>query len=159
MVSNARKTAIEAALEAGSFIRDRVGLIKTVDYKGAFNIVTDVDKASEIIILEILKGEFPNDCVLAEEGGNSAPNGKSERRWLVDPLDGTTNFTHAYPFFAVSIGLEESGELVLGVVYNPMSNELFWAEKGEGAWLNDDRIHVSSVDAIAESLLFNRLSS
>lgn len=145
------ETAINAARKAGALMKERLGKIKNIDYKGAFNIVTDVDKASEKIILEILCAEFPDYSVLAEEGG--AMSSGSQKRWLIDPLDGTTNYTHSYPFFCVSIGFEDAGEVVAGVVYNPIADELFWAEKGAGAWLNQDRIHVSRSQSLSTSLL------
>jgi myo-inositol-1(or 4)-monophosphatase len=146
-----RNTAIKAAREAGKLILSKLGEAKKIDYKSAFNLVTDVDKASEAIIIKCILDEFPGDEILAEESGASKQ--KSERRWLIDPLDGTTNFAHAYPFFCVSIGLEEMGKRVLGVVFNPVANELFWAEPGEGAWLNDERIAVSKIGKLEESLL------
>lgn len=147
-----RKVAFRAALEAGNLMRHKLGRISKIDYKSAFNIVTDVDKACEETILEILKSEFPADAILAEEGGTN-PNSTSNRRWLIDPLDGTTNYAHAYPFFCVSIGLEENGQMIMGVVFNPISDELFWAEAGHGAFLNDEPLRVSTVDSLEESLL------
>lgn len=151
-VSKAKKTAFRAAQEAGKFIKQRLGNIKRIDYKGAFNIVTDVDKGSESMILEILKSEFPDDNYTAEEGGGKESS-KTNRRWYIDPLDGTTNFTHTYPVFCVSIGLEEDGKMLLGVVYNPISDELFYAEAGQGAYLNDEPIHVSIIHELGTSLL------
>ncbi|MBS1955620.1 MAG: inositol monophosphatase [Cyanobacteria bacterium SZAS-4] len=151
-VNRAKSAAFSAALEAGKFIRDRLGNIKQIDYKSAFNIVTDVDRASEKMILEILKSEFPDDSYLAEEGGGHEAK-KTNRRWYVDPLDGTTNFTHSYPFFCVSIGMEEAGQMIVGVVYNPIADELFYAERGQGAFLNDEPIHVSSIGELSHSLL------
>src|SRR5580700_4943612 len=106
----AKETAVKAALAAGQLIRERVGHIKRIDYKSAFNIVTDVDKSSEAIILETLRSKFPDDDFIAEEGGHMEV-GRSDRKWFIDPLDGTTNFTHSYPFFAVSIGLEEANKM------------------------------------------------
>lgn len=151
-MKNARKIATQAALEAGKILKDRLGDVRTIDYKAAYNIVTDVDKASEEKIFSIILKEFPEDDVLAEESGFT--KGKtSKRRWLIDPLDGTTNYAHTYPFFSVSIGLEEDGKRILGVVYNPMTDELFWAEPGEGAWLNDKRISVSDLKEMKTSLL------
>jgi myo-inositol-1(or 4)-monophosphatase len=149
-----RKAAAQiAAREAGKIILEKLGRIK-IDYKSAFNLVTDADKAAEAKILEILTGQFPEDEVLAEESGeNMGAKGKSRRRWLIDPLDGTTNFAHAYPFFCVSIALVENDKRVLGVVYNPTSNEMFLAEAGKGAWLNDERIQVSPITNLEESLL------
>jgi myo-inositol-1(or 4)-monophosphatase len=145
------ETAIRAAREAGSLMRERLGKIRDIDYKGAFNIVTDVDKGAERIILDILNSEFPDYSVLAEEGGATGTG--AERRWLIDPLDGTTNYAHSYPFFCVSIGLEDAGKMVSGVVYNPIADELFWAETGKGAWLNQHQLKVSKVSALSESLL------
>ncbi len=150
IVKKERQIAFRAALEAGALIRERMGQA-SIDYKSAFNIVTDVDKASEELILKILHDEFPGDDFVAEEGGGKAI-GKA-RRWLIDPVDGTTNFAHGYPFFCVSIGLEEKGEMVLGVIYDPVRDEMFSAIKDNGAFLNDDRIHVSKVETLTNSLL------
>lgn len=144
--------AIKAARSAGALILERLGDVGKIQYKGAFNLVTDVDKAAEDVIIKILKEEFQHDAILAEESGATAGN-KSKRRWLIDPIDGTTNFAHSYPFFCVSIALEEAGQLLLGVVFNPVANELFWAQKGCGAWLNDKPIKVSQIQRLNESLL------
>lgn len=151
-MSKAKETAIKAAEAAGKLMIERLGAIGKIDYKGVANLVTDVDKASEAIIIEIIQKQFPDDQVLAEESGASEGK-KTERRWLIDPIDGTTNFAHSYPFFCVSIALEERGKLVLGVVLNPVSKELFWAEVGGGAWLNDQPIKVSTIKHLGESLL------
>jgi myo-inositol-1(or 4)-monophosphatase len=157
-LNNARETAVKAARSAGQLILQKMD-DKTIDHKGTFNnLVTDVDKAAEAIILEILKHEFPDDEVLAEESGVSGNKG-TNRRWLVDPIDGTTNFAHGYPFFSVSIALEEAGKLKLGVVFNPVADELFWAEPGEGAWLNDKQIKVSNVSGLDGSLLATGFSA
>lgn len=149
--ARAKEVAIEAALRAGAYIRESVGKIDKIDYKSAFNLVTNVDQQSEVLILEIIKRAFPGDSVLGEEGGGSVES--QGRRWLIDPVDGTTNFAHSYPFFCVSIGLEIDGVLSVGVVYNPISSELFTAEKGKGAFLNDKKIQVSNVASLSESLL------
>lgn len=146
-----KNTAFKAAHEAGKLLKERLGNIKQVDYKSAFNIVTDVDKASEKLILQIIKESFPDDSILAEESGSCKQ--ASNRRWLIDPLDGTTNYTHGYPFFSISIGFELDSEVVFGTVFNPVANELFWAEKGKGAFLNDNQIRVSTVDKLEASLL------
>lgn len=145
-----KEVAIRAARTAGAILRERLGKIKNIDYKSAFNIVTDVDKESERQIIAIIKQHFPNDRILAEETG--AHEASSTRRWLIDPLDGTTNYAHSYPFFCVSIGFEDAGEPLLGVVYNPISDELFWAQKGKGAYVNDHAIHVSKSATLATSL-------
>ncbi len=149
--SKDKQVAIKAALEAGKFIKERLGNISRIDYKSAFNIVTDVDKTSESMILKAIKSNFPNDSVVAEEGSGALDN--LERCWFIDPLDGTTNFTHTYPFFAVSIGLEIASEMALGVVYNPVSDEMFFAEAGKGAYLNDHPIKVSKIDNVSSSLM------
>lgn len=151
-MKNARQIATRAALEAGKILKERLGDVRTIDYKAAFNIVTDVDKASEAKIFSIILDEFPEDDVLAEESGFTKGQ-TSKRRWLIDPLDGTTNYAHTYPFFSISIALEEDGKRILGVVYNPMTDELFRAEPGEGAWLNDERLFVSDAKELSTSLL------
>ena len=157
-----------AALAGGALLKARVGKIKSVDYKSAFNLVTDVDKASEELIISTIKAAFPQDSFLAEESGishgkssassqgqgkNISPIKSPIRRWIIDPLDGTTNYTHSYPFFCVSIAAEEDGIVTHGVIFNPMSGELFRAIKGKGAFLNDEPIHVSSCTALDNGLL------
>lgn len=147
------KVAREAALRAGELQKARVGKVKSLDYKSAFNIVTDVDKASEALIIETIKASFPNDAFLAEESGAESGKQESARRWIIDPLDGTTNFAHSYPFFCVSIGVEEKGEMVLGVVYNAIASEIFVASRGQGATLNGEKIAVSNRTTLDTSLL------
>ena len=143
--------AIRVARDAGSLLRDRVGTRIDIDHKGAINIVTDVDLASEKLIREAISTYYPRHEILAEEGGLS--ESESEYRWIVDPLDGTTNYAHGYPVFCVSIALECKSEVVLGVVYDPMRDELFAAEKGGGATLNNRAICVSKTKELMEGLL------
>lgn len=143
--------AIRVAQDAGRLLRDRVGTKIDVAHKGAINIVTDVDLASERLIREAIATQYPRHQVLAEEGGLA--ESPSEYRWVIDPLDGTTNFAHGYPVFCVSIALEHQGETILGVVYDPMRDELFTAERGGGAALNNRPIRVSSTDSLMQSLL------
>lgn len=143
--------AIRVAQEAGRLLRDRVGTKIDVSHKGAINIVTDVDIASERLIREAIATHYPRHQVLAEEGGLA--ESLSEYRWVIDPLDGTTNYAHGYPVFCVSIALEYQGETILGVVYDPMREELFAAERGGGATLNHRPIHVSSTDSLMQSML------
>lgn len=145
------RVAIEAAVESGLFIKKSVGKVKRVSYKGRDNIVTDVDKKAESIIIRRLRAAFPDHGVLSEEAG--ARHSASPYKWIIDPLDGTTNFAHAFPFFSVSIGLEYAGSIVTGVVYDPLRNEMFRAESGRGAYLNKARIHVSRADALDKSFL------
>lgn len=146
-----KKYAIEAAVKAGQFIRSRLGKSKIIGYKGEINLVTDVDKESENIIIKHLKATFPHYHFLAEEKGGKARG--CDYRWVIDPLDGTTNFAHGFPFFCVSIALEKECKSILGVVYDPMREELFHAEKGKGAFLNNKRIHVSRTPRLKNSLL------
>jgi len=143
--------AIRMAQDAGRLLRDRVGTTIDIGHKGAINVVTDVDIASEQLIRDAIATHYPRHEVLAEESGLS--ESKSEYRWVIDPLDGTTNFTHGYPVFCVSIALERQGETILGVVYDPMRDELFAAERGGGAALNHRPIRVSKIDDLMQSLL------
>ena len=144
------QTAKQAAYQAGQMIRSRIGKLKRVRYKGAINIVTDVDEKAEAMIVGLLKKSYPDYGILAEESPEQI---KGDNKWIIDPLDGTTNFAHGFPFFAVSIALERAGETVLGVVYDPVRDEMFYAEKGKGAFLNKKRISVSTVNKMGQSFL------
>lgn len=145
------EVAVEAAQEAGRLLLAEFECPAQISYKGEVDLVTQADRRSEEAIVAKLRTRFPKHSIVAEEGSGS--EGDSEFRWYVDPLDGTTNFAHGYPCFAVSIGFEEAGELVAGVIYQPVTRELFTATKGEGAYLNQKRIHVSNVERLATSLL------
>ncbi|HDZ24312.1 MAG TPA: inositol monophosphatase [Desulfobacteraceae bacterium] len=151
MLEEELRVASEAARKAGSILKARFGSAQHIRKKGAINLVTDSDLQAEKAILQAIRNHFPSDQVIAEESGTE---GKSnERVWVVDPLDGTTNFVHGYPFFAVSIALQLEGEIALGIVYNPYFEEYFEAVKGSGAFLNRRPITVSKVTDIGESLL------
>ncbi len=143
--------AVRVARDAGRLLRDRLGTNIHVGHKGAINIVTDVNLASEQLIREAVATYYPRHEVLAEEGGLS--ESRSDYRWIVNPLDGTTNYAHGYPVFCVSIALEHKGEVMLGVVYDPMRDELFTAERGGGAALNSRPIKVSATSDLMQSLL------
>jgi myo-inositol-1(or 4)-monophosphatase len=143
--------AIRVAQDAGRLLRDRVGTKIEIGHKGDINIVTDVDLASERLIRDAIATYYPRHEILAEESGLAESN--SDYRWIVDPLDGTTNFAHGYPIFCVSIALESKGEIILGVVYDPMRDELFAAERGGGAALNHRPIRVSRTGDLMQSLL------
>lgn len=145
--------AIDAALEAGQFLRRSVGKVLHVERKAGqeTNLVTEIDKKSEAMIITKIKNRYPQHDFLGEESGSH--EAKSEYKWIIDPLDGTTNFTHGLPIFSVSIGLEHEGQIILGVVYDPNSEELFTAEKGTGAFLNGKRMQVSGVPRLIESLI------
>ena len=147
----ARDIAVRAALDAGAILRGRLSQTREVAYKGVIDLVTDADRASEALISDRIKGAFPEHGFLGEEGTRGASD--AEFGWVVDPLDGTTNYAHAYPHFAVSIGLERRGTVVLGVVYDPMRDELFVAERGAGATLNGARIQTTQEDDLLRSLL------
>jgi len=143
--------AIETAREAGAILLEEFDRPVNISYKGEVDIVTQADKRSEKAIVSRLRNHFPKHAIVAEEGGGT--ESESPFRWHVDPLDGTTNFAHGYPCFAVSLGLEEAGEPIVGVVFQPVSGELFTAVKGEGAYLNQKKIKVSKIDTLATSLL------
>ncbi len=146
------EVAIEAAREAGAMLRAEFDRPKKISYKGEVDIVTESDRRSETAIVAHLLRHFPAHAIIAEEGSNSDAAG-SRYCWHVDPLDGTTNFAHGYPCFAVSIGLTEDGEPIAGAVFNPIADELFSAARGEGAYLNGKPIRVSSVEKLAHSLV------
>ncbi|MFA6609933.1 MAG: inositol monophosphatase family protein [Candidatus Omnitrophota bacterium] len=146
-----RRTAIGAALKSGLFIKRSVGKIKEISYKGKINIVTDVDKSAEAMIIKAISRSFPGHSILSEE--SEPRNNTSPYRWVIDPLDGTTNFAHAFPFFCVSIALEKDGKAILGVVYDPMRDELFTAEEDRGAFLNKKKLHVSGTKKLSDGFL------
>src|SRR5215211_6743810 len=141
--------AISVAKEAGALLRDRLNTNFKVSHKGEIDLVTEVDIASEALIRERIATRFPRHQVLAEEGGLAETS--SAYRWIVDPLDGTTNYAHGYPIFCVSIGLEYQDQAIVGVVYDPMRDELFSAERGSGAWLNNRKIQVSPTKELSKS--------
>lgn len=145
------KAAVTAAKEAGALLKKHLGDAGRVEFKGAVDIVTEMDRRAESLIKDRLGAAFPDYATLAEE--SDATETGSERRWIIDPLDGTTNYAHGFPFFCVSIALEDSGGVVLGVVYDPMLDEIFTAEKGGGAYLNGRPISVSSTERLDRSLL------
>jgi myo-inositol-1(or 4)-monophosphatase len=151
-LSRARDVAIAAARSAGELLRSRVHSIREVRHKGLVDLVTDVDVESERQVSEAILAAFPTHSILGEEGG--ARGGSDKRyRWIVDPLDGTTNYAHGLPLFCVSIGFEVEGQLVVGAVYAPMQDELFAAELGKGATLNGQPIHVSATVDLRQAML------
>jgi myo-inositol-1(or 4)-monophosphatase len=146
--------AKEAAKEAGRFLKQNLGKVRDIQLKAGQekNLVTEIDKRSEEIIIGIIKKHFPQHDILAEESGEKK-NQISDFKWIIDPLDGTTNFTHSFPVFCISIALEYKGEIILGVIYDPNLDELFTAEKGNGAFLNGKRMKVSKIESLNRSLL------
>lgn len=142
---------VEAALAGGNVLKGYFGGDFRISYKGALNLVTEADLASEKEVVGILKRRFPGSAILAEESGEES--GDSGFRFIIDPLDGTTNFAHGYPVFAVSVACEEGAEVTAGAVYDPIREELFTAAKGNGAFLNGRRLGVSAAKRLGEALL------
>lgn len=139
------------AHSAGSILREGYGKTHSIDYKGEIDLVTEMDRRSEAHLLEKIRGKFPDHTIHAEESGHIS--GKDGACWYIDPLDGTTNYAHHMPYFAVSIAYAEKGVLELAVVYNPMHDECFSAARGQGAYLNGVPIHVSATRDLLSSLL------
>ena len=147
--------AIETARDAGRLLLEKFGQTDlSVSKKGDIDLVTEADLASEELIIERIRSHFPRHTVLAEESGQSVVvDGASEWKWIIDPLDGTTNFAHGYPCFCVTLALERHDEIVLGATYDPTRDELFSAERGRGASLNNKPIRVSATDRLSEALV------
>ncbi len=146
-------TAIEAALLAGDILRQGYGTRFAVDLKeGAQNFVTEYDRKAEHAIIQFIQSIYPDSNFLAEESGLSGAS-KGDLTWIIDPLDGTVNFVRHIPFFSVSIALEKAGQLLAGVVFQPMSQELFTSEKNKGSFLNGQRLQVSSTTSLEDSML------
>ena len=143
--------AVEAARKAGGILKENLHGTREITYKGDINLVTEMDTRSERAVVGTLRASFPDHGIIAEEE-TTIRNG-SGYTWIIDPLDGTTNYAHGYPCFSVSIALKHEGDVITGVVYDPMRDELFTAQKGQGAYLNGKRIKVSIVDTLIKSLL------
>ena len=141
----------EIAREAGALLSKFFERRVTFELKGEHDLVTEADRASEQLVIERLRSHFPSHSIVAEEGGGHT--GSSDYCWYVDPLDGTTNFAHGFPMYNVTMALEHAGELVAGVIFDPERNEMFSAERGSGAYLNNRRIRVSKVTRIEDSLV------
>ena len=143
--------AISIARVAGSLLKDRFKEKHRIDYKGEIDIVTEADRMSEEVLITEINAKFPDHNILSEEMVEIERG--SRYRWIIDPLDGTTNYAHGFPMFCVSIALERNGHVITSVIYNPVSDELFVAGKGEGAFLDGCRISISGTSEISESLL------
>ena len=146
-----KETALAAARAGGALLRSKFGTRLHIEEKSTKDLVTEADREAEAAIVAIIQARFPEHNILAEEG--TYPQTTSPFRWIIDPLDGTTNFTHAFPWFAVSIALEEAGEIILGIVYNPIYEELFVAAKGQGVTLNGKQLQVSTTNRLDRALL------
>ncbi|MDD5362738.1 MAG: inositol monophosphatase family protein [Ignavibacteria bacterium] len=138
--------------ESGKILKEYMDKDFIIESKDIIsNLVTEVDKRSESKIIEIIKTEYPTHNILSEEIG--AINDVSDVKWIIDPIDGTINYAHGIPICCVSIGVEKAGEIIMGGIYNPFSGEIFFAEKGEGSYLNSKKIHVSEESVFEKSLL------
>ena len=146
-------TAKEAAAIGGKILMDALGSLQSeqVSLKGTNDYVTELDHKSEEAIIEHIKSVFPDHSICAEETGFDGHS--SEFQWIIDPLDGTTNYVHGIPFFSVTVALVHHKEILAGVVLDPIRKEEFWAVKGEGAYLNDQQIHVGQKDSLHSTLL------
>jgi len=146
--------AIQTAREAGAILIDRLGRALQVSNKGAIDLVTEADVASEKLIIERIKSHYPRHAILAEEsGGAEGASEDSEWKWIIDPLDGTTNYAHGYPCFCVSIALAREGVIEVAAIYDPTRDEMFAAERGQGATLNGRRMRVSDVEDLNAAML------
>ncbi|HYY56647.1 MAG TPA: inositol monophosphatase family protein [Pyrinomonadaceae bacterium] len=147
--------AVQTARDAGRILAERLGRSIQITNKGVIDLVTEADLAAERLIIERIKSYHPRHAVLAEESGASdlQDGQRSEYCWIVDPLDGTTNYAHGYPTFCVSIALERAGVVEIGVIHDPLRDETFAAERGEGATLNGRRIRVSEIDDLNRAML------
>ncbi|XEC93890.1 inositol monophosphatase family protein [Paenibacillus tarimensis] len=155
--------AINCAAKAGEWIKTKLGAYSKLDIKySSHDLVTEVDKGSEKMIRTLIRTHFPHHSFLGEEGVEAGPEASKkalqhvmdeEYLWIVDPIDGTTNFVHGFPFFVVSIALAHKGEVIVGVVYDPCRDEMFVAEKGKGAYVRGKRMQVASAQTLKESLV------
>ena len=150
-LDNLLDLAIRAVQESGQIQKNWLGKNKKVELKGEINLVTEVDRRCESKIIEIIKNDFPQHNILTEE--TPIAEGPSPYRWVIDPLDGTTNYAHGYPCFCTAIALELEGAIVLGAIYDPLLDELFIAQKGKGAFLNKEQIAVSKTDQLTNALI------
>jgi myo-inositol-1(or 4)-monophosphatase len=147
-----KNTLKKAAREAGQIMKERFNSGFRVDNKDGVNdLVTEVDHASEKLIMDIIRNEFPDHFILSEEVGEIKMD--SAYKWIIDPIDGTVNYANGIPICCVSIGIEHEGKMIMGAVFNPFMDEFFFAEKGAGAYLNEQRIRVSDKDNVTHSCL------
>lgn len=146
--------AIETARDAGQILLEKFGRKINISMKGDIDLVTEADLASEELIIEKIKSYYPKHSILAEEAGNAVViGGDNTWKWIIDPLDGTTNFAHGYPCFCVTVALEHEGEIVLGVTFDPTRDEMFAAERGRGASLNGKPIRISETENLSDALI------
>ena len=142
---------ITLSKEAGEILKDGFGKEHEISYKGPIDVVTEIDHKSEDLLVERIKGGFPDHSIIAEESGFL--DGDKEHRWFIDPVDGTSNYAKGFPIFCVSIGYAYQGKMCMAAVYDPMRDESYYAERGQGAWLNGERIHVTKTNRLIDSML------
>jgi myo-inositol-1(or 4)-monophosphatase len=155
-VSEFLEFALETARHAGRLLCAQFAQHHTVQYKSSdIDLVTEADLASERLIVEAIRARFPGHTILAEEGLGDVQQGAGEIEWLwvVDPLDGTVNYAHGFPVWGVSLALAERGQVQVGVTYDPLRDDLFWAERGSGAWRNGARLRVSDTARLRDALV------
>lgn len=150
--SELRDACVEAAQRGGAILRERFGAVRTVELKGGIDLVTDADRASEAAVLGLLRERFPGAAILAEESGASGA-GAGGLRFMVDPLDGTTNYAHGLPQFAVNVAAADGAGLAAAATYDPIRDELFTAARGEGAFLGGERLRPSGRSEVGSALL------
>lgn len=143
--------AEQIARKAGVLLKEKLSQKHEIYYKGEINLVTEADKMSEDLIVTAITSNYPDHGILSEE--SPAIVGSGKLRWIIDPLDGTTNYAHGYPVFCISIALEDDGVVILGIIYDPMRDEMFIAARGEGTYLNGKKLNTSSTADISRSLL------
>jgi myo-inositol-1(or 4)-monophosphatase len=141
----------ELALEAGDILKEGYGKDHQVTYKGPIDIVTEIDKKSEDMLVKRILDAFPSHSIITEESGFL--DGENENRWFIDPVDGTSNYAKGFPIFCVSIAYAHKGKLTLAAVFDPLREELFTAERGQGAWLNGNQMHVTNTHKLIDSML------
>src|SRR5262245_39270517 len=145
--------SIELARGAGEILKHYMNREKQVELKGRSNLVTAADKEAEALIISRIRERYPDHSILAEESGVTGSSEAGRAKWVIDPLDGTTNFAHQYPFFCVSIGFEEAGQILCGAVYDPWRDEMFSGARGAGSFLNGERLQVSDVEPLRSALI------
>ncbi len=148
-----KQTLEKALLEAGSILKRSIEKPIKIQYKSPVSLVTEIDRKAERAIIDIIHLKFPDHSILAEESGESGTSSGAARKWIIDPIDGTSNFAHRFPIACISIAFEEEGIVKVGGVWNPFYGEWFWAERGRGASLNGKKIRVSKAKTLKESLL------
>src|SRR5207237_6065473 len=147
--------AVELAREAGGILKHYMDREKQVELKGQANLVTIADKESEASVIRRIIERYPAHGILAEESGVSGGPESSTSKWIIDPLDGTTNFAHQYPFFCVSIAFEQNGKVMCGAIYDPCRDEMFSGARGLASFVNGRRVRVSSVDKLSVGFILN----